>query len=197
MTVARNWRFPCIALIGSIGMQAVLSQAAAQSPTLTPRKQRSTPDLYYVEFRAADMGVYGHSYIAFGRLERGGKPATVEYADFHPQGGAIGLAAGHILAIRAEMAPDQETLALPVTTAFRRSITAAQYNNVLKTISRVSTTSRFWNALAYNCNAFVGDVAESIGMKTPTNLLFATSYIPALRDLNPVPNQSVAVRDVR
>ena len=41
---------------------------------------------YYVEFRAVDIGVYGHSYIAYGRLKANGQPSTVQYADFHPKG---------------------------------------------------------------------------------------------------------------
>ena len=42
---------------------------------------------YYVEFRAALDGVYGHSYIAYGRLITLGRPATAAYADIHPIGG--------------------------------------------------------------------------------------------------------------
>jgi hypothetical protein len=34
---------------------------------------------YYVEFRAAVDGVYGHSYIAYGRLNALGRPANATY----------------------------------------------------------------------------------------------------------------------
>src|SRR6516164_8100581 len=41
---------------------------------------------HYVEFRVALNGTYGHSYIAYGRLNALGQPATAAYADIHPTG---------------------------------------------------------------------------------------------------------------
>jgi hypothetical protein len=41
---------------------------------------------YYVEFRTARIGLYWHSYAAFGKLEARGNPASAEYADLHPMG---------------------------------------------------------------------------------------------------------------
>ena len=177
-------------LIGATGTLAVCPAgaqeqvaAAPAGPAAAPRKPAAA-GAYFIEFRAAELGVYGHSYIVFGRLGPGGRPTSTQYADFHPEGGTLGLAVGHAVPVAADMTPEKETLTLPISSSFRRTITAAQYRQVLETIKRVHANNRVWSALAYNCNTFVGDVAESIGMKAPTSLLFSTAYIPALRALN-------------
>jgi len=195
MAFACRWAAACtaLALAGVAATQGIVSPAAAQAvaaqtvaaPSAAPRTPAAPGGgAYYIEFRAADIGVYGHSYIAFGRLGAGGRPASVQYADFHPEGGTLGLAVGHAVPVAADMTPEKETLTLPITSSFRRAITAAQYQKILATIQRVHANNHVWSALAYNCNSFVGDVAEAIGMKAPTSLLFSTSYIPALRYLN-------------
>jgi hypothetical protein len=195
MAFASRWGLACAALvlIGVAGTQGFLSPAAAQGQTVAPSAPAApVPASYYIEFRAADVGVYGHSYIAFGRLGPGGKPATVQYADFHPEGGMLGLAVGHVLPVAADMTPEKETLTLPITASFRRKITAAQYKKVQEAIKTAHANNHVWSALAYNCNTFVGDVAEAIGMKTPTSILFSTAYIPALRFLNETPAEASA-----
>jgi hypothetical protein len=42
-----------------------------------------------------------------------------------------------------------------------------------------------WHAALYNCNAFVGDIARFMGLKTPiSTLLVPEEYVNGLRDLN-------------
>ena len=159
------------------------STAAAQPPQ--PSAPPQTP--YFVEFRVADMGVYGHSYIAYGRLSGNGKPANVQYADFHPDGGNVGLAVGHVVPVAAGMTPDPEVLKLPLNASWRLPITATQYRTLTAAVSAARADPKVWSALAYNCNSFVGDMAEVIGLKAPSSLLFANAYIPALRALNETP----------
>jgi len=159
------------------------STAAAQPPQPSTPPQAS----YFVEFRVADMGVYGHSYIAYGRLSGSGKPANVQYADFHPDGGNVGLAVGHVVPVAAGMTPDPEVLKLPLNASWRLPITASQYRTLTAAVSAARADPKVWSALAYNCNSFVGDMAEVIGLKAPSSLLFANAYIPALRSINETP----------
>jgi hypothetical protein len=147
-------------------------------------QQPSASASYFVEFRAADMGVYGHSYLAYGRLSANGKPASVQYADFHPDGGNVGLAVGHVVPVAAGMTPDSSVLKLPLNASWRLPITATQYRSLTAAISAARANPKVWSALAYNCNSFVGDMAEVIGLKAPSSLLFSNAYIPALRTLN-------------
>src|SRR5262249_48055448 len=71
---------------------ALLSPALAEpndSPRLGERAKASTQRAdgrYYVEFRVATIGTYGHSYIVYGHLNAAGNPKDFAYADLHPVG---------------------------------------------------------------------------------------------------------------
>src|SRR5687768_11585770 len=56
--------------------------APAQAAAANPEASGS----YYIEFRTASIPAYGHSYIAYGRLNAKGQPADTRYADLHPTG---------------------------------------------------------------------------------------------------------------
>jgi hypothetical protein len=164
---------------------AALAQASPPSqPGTTLSTPRSSAGSYYVEFRVADMGVYGHSYIAYGRLAANGRPASVQYADFHPRGGGVGLAVGHVVPVAAGMLPDPDVLKLPLNAVWRRPLSGAEYKKLTDAVAAARANPKVWSAIAYNCNSFVGDMAEALGLKAPPALLFSNAYIPALIRLN-------------
>ena len=146
---------------------------------------------YYVEFRAVDIGVYGHSYIAYGRLKANGQPSTVQYADFHPKGGNLGLVFGHVLPVGGAVVPEQATLSLPIVARYRRPLTEAEYRKLLTALAGAASNPHLWNALANNCNTFVGEMAQAVGLRTPTSLMFAYQFVPALRRMNEGPKEAV------
>ena len=69
---------------------------------------------YYVEFRTGQIGLYGHSYAAYGRLDARGNPASAEYADLHPMGNYGMMALGHFVPVPANMEWNPEVLKLPI-----------------------------------------------------------------------------------
>src|SRR4051794_36445942 len=84
-----------------------------QSDNETLRAQAS-PDhggarRYYIEFRVAEAGLYGHSYVAYGRLNARGEAADVKYADLHPDG-YLALLVGHLLPVPANAEWDDTLL---------------------------------------------------------------------------------------
>src|SRR5579863_6602833 len=85
---------------------------------------------YYVEFRVADDGVYGHSYIAYGRVNAAGEPATATYADIHPTGSIPSMVLGHLIPMAAATTPEKETLGFKIASRFRRLLTAAEYHRL-------------------------------------------------------------------
>lgn len=139
---------------------------------------------YFVEFRAADIGVYGHSYIAYGRLTRNGQPSQVHYADFHPQGGFSGLAIGHVVPVAGSFEPEPETLTLPLTATYRRSLTAAQYAHLLAAIEQAKSSHHVWSAEFYNCIHFVVDMAHAVDLKTPPVILLSAPTVKLIRAMN-------------
>ena len=92
---------------------------------------------YYVEFRAAVDGLYGHSYIAYGRLNTLGQPASAAYADIHPIGGFTSMVLGHFFALAASTSPEKDTLGHKIASRFRLPLTAAAYGRLQSVIARV------------------------------------------------------------
>jgi hypothetical protein len=139
---------------------------------------------YYVEFRVALDGVYGHSYIAYGRLDSVGRPATAAYADIHPTGDLPSMVLGHFLPMDAATVPEKDTLGYRIARRFRRPLTAAEYGRLTAAISHIRAAGHSWNVLAYNCNDFVADVARAMGMQTPATLSLPYDFIPTLQAIN-------------
>jgi hypothetical protein len=139
---------------------------------------------YYVEFRVAVDGVYGHSYIAYGRLGSLGRPVTATYADIHPTGDFPSMVLGHFFSMEAETTPEKNTLGYKIASSFRRPLTAAEYHRLSLVIVRIRAVHHSWSVLAYNCNDFVADVARGIGMQTPITLSLPYDFIPKLQAIN-------------
>jgi hypothetical protein len=139
---------------------------------------------YYVEFRVAENGVYGHSYIAYGRLNAQGQPATAAYADIHPTGDFPSMVLGHFIPMEAATKPEKDTPDRRIVSRFRRPLTAAEYHHLNAVIARTRAAGHAWSILAYNCNDFVADVARGLGMQTPITLSLPYEFIPTLRQMN-------------
>ena len=71
----------------------------------TPHAQGAAPASYYVDFRSIDGFVYGHTHIAYGRLNARGEPIDVRYAGFEPEGGGFGLRPATSLGSRGPSRP--------------------------------------------------------------------------------------------
>ena len=94
------------------------------------------PYPYYIEFRVAVNGFYGHSYIVYGRLNASGEPATTTYADIHPTGDMPSMVLGHFIPVHAATMPEKDTLGRKIASRFRRGLTAAEYHRLKLTITR-------------------------------------------------------------
>jgi hypothetical protein len=139
---------------------------------------------FYVEFRVAVDGVYGHSYIAYGRLDVFGRPATATYADIHPTGDLPSMVLGHFLPMEAATVPEKDTLGYKIARRFRKPLTAAEYSKLKLVITHIRAVRHSWSVVAYNCNDFVADVARGMGMQTPATLSLPYDFIPRLQAIN-------------
>jgi hypothetical protein len=140
---------------------------------------------YYIEFRVAEIGTYGHSYVMYGRLGGNGQPADRHYADLHPVGSYALMAIGHVLPVPANTTWDPDVLKLPVAHAYRRKLSATEYQKLLAAVKRANANKNpTWNALTNNCNHYVAALARAIGMNAPDDLKVSYAFIPSLRTLN-------------
>jgi hypothetical protein len=164
--------------------EAASISATAQTQTTQAQTTQAKEYPYYVEFRVAVDGVYGHSYIAYGRLDLLGRPMTASYADIHPTGDLPSMVLGHFLPMEAATSPEQATLHYEIASRYRRQLTATEYGKLQSVLARIRAAHHFWNVLAYNCNDFVADVAHGMGMRSPMTLLLPYDFIPTLRVIN-------------
>lgn len=142
---------------------------------------------YYIEFRARPNGVADHSYIAYGRLTRRGKPYKTKYVGLHPKGGSVGMLVG-VVAMEAQLEPMPEDKTATLTTSYRVPLTRKEYRKLVATISAAKKDKDswgVWNPILNNCNSFVGFIARSIGLQAPTSSVVGpTTYVNSLRDIN-------------
>jgi hypothetical protein len=152
------------------------SANGAQQPTPSEK----SAGRHYVEFRVGMIGTYGHSYAVYG-IE-GGKQ---NYADLHPMGGYAGMAVGHVLPVPANTEWNPDVLKLPIVARYRRSLGADQYRKLLAAVQAgKANNARYWNALTNNCNHFIGQLAQAVGLRVPAQFQLSYSFVPALKELN-------------
>jgi len=160
-------------------------QAAASLPAEKPVKPAAkSSGGYFIEFRAARIGIYGHSYVAYGRLDRFGNPDTTTYADRHPMGNYAIMALGHFVPVPANTEWDPEVLDLPIAHKYRVKLNDSQYNNLLAAVKRANANTSYWNAVANNCNHYVGQLAEAVGLRVPGAFHMSMGFIPDLQEMN-------------
>jgi hypothetical protein len=160
---------------------------AAAAPARPAKPVRPAPAAggYYIEFRAARIGFYGHSYVAYGRLDRQGNAETTTYADLHPVGNYAVMAVGHFVPVPANTEWDPEVLDLPIAHKYRVKLNDTQYNNLLAAVKRANEeTSPYWNAVSNNCNHYVGKLAEAVGLRVPMAFHLSMGFIPDLQEMN-------------
>lgn len=188
-----------IIIAGALGLIALSASVAAAEPQNSgqpavsgvARAAAAKPKApvsngsYYIEFRVATIGTYGHSYVAYGRLDARGRPVGTRYTDLHPMGNYAVMAVGHVLPVPANTAWDPQVAALPVASSYRRKLTVAQYRALLAAIARERANGPpVWNAVGNNCNHYVGRLATAVGLRVPSGLLASYLFVPQLRAMN-------------
>ena len=172
----------------SLATPPTWAQAVAQpadKPTLShennDRRNRSkVSGGYYIEFRVAQIGAYGHSYVAYGNV--GGRQ---NFADLHPMGNYAVMALGHVLPVPANTQWDAAVLKLPITARYRRNLDTDQYRKLLAAVNAAKANkSPYWNAVSNNCNHFIGELAQAVGLKVPGSFQVSYAFVPALKELN-------------
>jgi len=146
--VAALAAFVVMALVAASGYHSAWAQDADVHPSASTQERpkpaahasnarasvpnaRGEPAGYYVEFRAIDGFIYGHTVIAYGRLNARGQPIEEHYAGFEPDGGSIGAAFGHVMPVSGSIKTSRESV------ISRSSIRIAA--GLLR-----SSTGRFW-----------------------------------------------------
>lgn len=179
----------------AIAVMLVLSAAACQTQDKQP-EPRFVSDArpafevkesrYFIEFRSRYALSYGHSYVIFGREGAAGEMIDPEVAGLAPAtASTTPYVVGHFVPVPAETGASDGDLEEEYRSAsWRVMLTEAQYNKTVAHIRQLKAKSRFWQASIYNCNAFVADIARSMGYKAPSIWLRPQQFITKLREMN-------------
>jgi hypothetical protein len=164
--------------------------AAVAVTSATVKSPQQREGRYYIEFRSRYALSYGHTYVIFGRLDKSGNVIDREVAGLHPaSNSAVPYVLGHYIPVPAETGESDGDLDDRYRSAsWRVTLSETEYNKVVAYIRKLQAKSRFWQATVYNCNAFVGDIARSMGYKTPGIWLRPQQYVTKLREMNGGPN---------
>ncbi|WEX75829.1 hypothetical protein PYH37_004075 [Sinorhizobium numidicum] len=192
MTLVRSRIFPMILLVfAAAGCQS-------QDKTPEPRFVSSSPGApakllsesreegYFIEFRSRYALSYGHTYVVFGRATKSGAMINPEVAGLAPASNdPTPYVFGHFVPVPAETGLSDGDLEEEYRSAsWRVMLTEPEYRKVVADIRKLKEKSRFWHATFYNCNAFVADIARSMGYKTPGIWLRPQEFITKLREMN-------------
>ncbi len=152
---------------------------------ISPDRPGKSKKPYFVEFRARSAHSYGHTFLVHGRT--GQKITAKDVIGLHPASeSSVPWMIGHIIPVASETgASDGDFEDEYVIARYRVGLTEAEYKKTMATVRRMQASSPVWHAVLYNCNRFVGDVAQSMSLKAPDNsLLMPKEYINTLKQLN-------------
>lgn len=167
------------------GMKPVLAAPTAARELKEDTSKNKTYG-YFIEFRSRYALSYGHTYVVFGRSTKNGEMINPEVAGLHPRSeSAVPYVLGHFLPVEAETGWSDGDLEEQYRSAsWRVMLTEAEYKKVVANIRKLQASSPVWHAALYNCNAFVADIARSMGYKTPSIQLRPQQFVTKLRELN-------------
>jgi hypothetical protein len=140
---------------------------------------------YFVEFRARSAHSYGHTFLVHGRV--GQRITARDVVGLHPASeSSVPWMIGHIIPVVSETgASDGDYEDEYIIARYRVYLTEPEYKKTLATMRRMQASSPVWHAVLYNCNRFVGDIAETMGLRAPGNsLLMPKEYINTLKAVN-------------
>lgn len=149
-------------------------------------KTQETEGRYFIEFRSRYALTYGHSYVIFGRMNKSGGIINQEVAGLAPASPDAGpYVLGHFIPVPAETGASDGDLEEQYRSAsWRVMLTKAEYDKTVAYIRQLKAKSKFWQASVYNCNAFVADIARSMGYKAPGIWLRPQQFMTELREMN-------------
>ena len=165
---------------------AMTASPEASAPIkISPDRPGKSTKPYFIEFRARSAHSYGHTFLVHGKA--GQKITSKDVIGLHPATESpVPWMIGHLVPVVSETgASDGDFEDEYVIARYRIGLTEAEYKKTLATLRKMQADHPVWHAVLYNCNRFVGDVAETMGLQAPSNsLLMPKEYISTLKQLN-------------
>jgi hypothetical protein len=145
------------------------------------RKPGSAKGPYYVDFRARTAASWGHAFVWFGKTSE----RAVEVAGLTPAGDIVPYVLGHLMWVPSETTASYGDLDPQYLTAsYRVYLNEPDAKKVFAYIKKLQASSPVWNAETTNCTAFIGDIADFMGLKVPHRWQRPEEYVNNLKAMN-------------
>jgi hypothetical protein len=136
---------------------------------------------YYVDFRARTAASWGHAFVWYGKTSE----RAVEVAGLTPAGDVKEYILGYVAFVPSETGASYGDLDPQYLTAhYKVYLNEADAKKVFAYIEHLKKSSPVWSAEISNCTAFIGDIAEFMGLKTPSRWTRPENYVNELKALN-------------
>lgn len=168
-------------LVGLVVL-AALASTLAHADRL--RYDRPATDGYFVDFRVRSGGVFGHTYVVYGRIDARGRFVRPRYAGLYPDGPFSGTALLAVLAVPGKVSADRADHRRRPRVIYRRRLSAAAFVRLRRTVQSERRTPQAWDLLLYNCNSFAAYVARAIGLRVPPTFEFPDDFVRDLYVMN-------------
>jgi len=165
---------------------ALVSSEAPIESKLAPQSgrkagPRSAKGPYYVDFRARTAASWGHAFVWFGKTSE----RAVEVAGLTPAGDTVPYVLGHLIWVPSETGASYGDLDPEYLTAsYRVYLSEPDAKRVFAYIKKLQASSPVWNAETSNCTAFIGSIAEFMGLKVPSRWQRPEEYVNSLKAMN-------------
>ena len=165
---------------------ALVSRDASTESKAAPQSTRkqgsgSAKGPYYVDFRARTAASWGHAFVWFGKTSE----RAVEVAGLTPAGDNVPYVLGHLTWVPSETKASYGDLDPQYLTAnYRVYLNEPDAKRVFAYIKKLQASSPVWNAETTNCTAFIGSIAEFMGLKVPHRWQRPENYVNNLKAMN-------------
>jgi hypothetical protein len=160
---------------------ALVSSDEPKPASQSTRKPGSAKGPYYVDFRARTAASWGHAFVWFGKTSE----RAVEVAGLTPAGDNVPYVLGHLMWVPSETKASYGDLDPQYLTAsYRIYLSEPDAKRVFAYIKKLQASSPVWNAETTNCTAFIGSIAEFMGLKVPHRWQRPENYVNNLKAMN-------------
>lgn len=163
---------------------ALVSSETESNPSPQPPRKlasRSARGPYYVDFRARTAASWGHAFVWYGKTSE----RAVEVAGLTPAGDTVPYVLGHLTWVPSETTASYGDLDPEYLTAsYRVYLNEPDAKRVFAYIKKLQASSPVWNAQTTNCTAFIGSIAEFMGLKVPHRWQRPENYVNNLKAMN-------------
>jgi hypothetical protein len=172
--------------VGSQQKRSADANALVSSEAPVPRSNRrlgsgSAKGPYYVDFRARTAASWGHAFVWYGKTSE----RQVEVAGLTPAGDTLEYMVGYFTWVPSETGASYGDLDPQYLTAsYRVYLNEADAKRVFAYIKKLQASSPVWNAETANCTGFIGNIAEYMGLKTPSRWTRPENYVNSLKEMN-------------